>query len=196
MAQADQERLRLFIAVWLDPAAQASIAPMERWIKRLGSFRLVPAEQRHLTVAFLGDVGLAEAEQLGPAIERACQPNRPFAAEFTGVALLPKPSRTRVIGADLDGGSGLDGLIGRIRESAAQIAPTDALLKELQRPPRPHITVARALPRSGVGRVDATSAPALTGRLNVGSVCVVRSVLTSTGPIYKTIQSVPLGGSA
>lgn len=193
MAERSEEQIRLFAAVWLDPAAQASIAPMERWVKSLGSYRLIPAEQRHLTVAFLGDVGLSEAEQLAPSIGAACEADTPFAANLTGVVALPSARKARVLGAGLDGDNGLADLITRVRQAASEVAPTDALLKELDRDPLPHITIARAVRRSG-GAVDLDRAPSLTGRLNVSSVDLVRSVLTSAGPVYKTLASVSLSG--
>jgi len=193
MSGASPQTARIFIGIWPDPKAARALAQLDPWLESLSAYRLTPTEQRHMTVAFLGETPREAIEPLCEAVAETCAAIPPFEAEFAGVTLLPRPNRPRVIAAALAGESGLISLTELVRDAAALAAPTDDLARDLDRPPKPHVTLAR-LRRSGrPGRIDPEQAPDLSGGLSVGAVRVVESTLGRQCPIYRVLAEAGLG---
>ncbi|NPC54516.1 RNA 2',3'-cyclic phosphodiesterase [Caenimonas soli] len=124
--------LRLFVALWPDPATRAAIAQWQRtwdWPSRAAP---VKAERLHATLHFLGDV---PAQRLGEIAAGLRGPFEPFELELghgdvwpNGVAVL-EPADTP---------QQLERLHAALRDAVVALGlPVDA------RPFRPHVTLAR-----------------------------------------------------
>ena len=124
--------LRLFVALWPDPATRAAIAKWQRgwdWPPRAAPVR---AERLHITLHFLGDV---PTERLGEIAEGLQGPFEPFELEFghggvwpNGIAVL-EPADTP---------PQLERLHATLSDAVVALGlAVDA------RPFRPHVTLAR-----------------------------------------------------
>lgn len=83
------ERQRLFFALWPDDDTRDALARLAGSLLPPGGGRLVPAENLHLTLVFLGAVGSRRRE----CIERAADgmSSRAFTLEFVRVGYWPRP---------------------------------------------------------------------------------------------------------
>jgi 2'-5' RNA ligase len=174
-----RERPRLFLGFPLPGDAVERLVP---WQKReLTAGRIVPPENLHVTLAFLGarpaDELAAIAEALREAAEDRDQP-----------VLVPKRYReTRSVGmlvADDEEGRATaiaDDLAGRLERLG--------VYQREKRPWLPHLTVVRFRERP---RLD-PSVPDV-GQVRLSEAAVYHSVLRPSGAQYVVLESVPLGG--
>jgi RNA 2',3'-cyclic 3'-phosphodiesterase len=154
-----------------------------RWQAALpgGDFRLVPRENLHVTLAFLGSRPAAELDAIGRELEGA-------ARGAAGIVLrLRRYRETRSVGMlvfDDEGGT-----------AAALAADLHARLERLgvyepeRRPWLPHLTVVRFRQRPGLS----PPLPELGG-VSPSDAAVYLSVLRPTGAQYVVVQGFGLGG--
>jgi RNA 2',3'-cyclic 3'-phosphodiesterase len=175
----DRERPRLFLGFRLPPDTVERLAVWQQ--RELSGGRIVPPENLHVTLAFLGARPVAELEPIGQALrESAAAAERP--------ALTPSRYReTRSVGMvvadDEDGrGAAIAGdLFGRLERLG--------VYEREQRPWLPHITVLRFRERP---RLD-PPLPDL-GSVRLSEAAVYHSVLRPSGAQYEVLESVALGG--
>jgi 2'-5' RNA ligase len=154
-----------------------------RWQAALpgGDFRLVPRENLHVTLAFLGSRPAAELDAIGRELEEAGR-------GAAGIVLrLRRYRETRSVGMlvfDDEGG-----------KAAALAADLHARLERLgvyeleRRPWLPHLTVVRFRQRPGLS----PPLPDL-GEVAPSDAAVYLSVLRPTGAQYVVVQGFGLGG--
>jgi RNA 2',3'-cyclic 3'-phosphodiesterase len=174
-----RERPRLFLGFPLPDAAVERLAAWQR--RELSEGRVVPPENLHVTLVFLGARPAGEL----PAIAAALRESTHGA---TAPVLSPTRYReTRSVGmlvADDE-----DGRATRIAgELAGRLEQLDVYEPE-KRPWLPHITVLRFRDRP---RLD-PPVPDF-GRIKLSEAAVYHSVLRPTGAQYEVLESVPLGG--
>jgi 2'-5' RNA ligase len=173
------ERLRLFLALRLPGGVLDEI---ERWQReRLPSVRVVPREQLHIALAFLGHRPPSEVD----AVTRAL---RDAAAGAGEIRLRPVRYReTRSVGMLVleDDGNEAALLAGDVHGRLEELG----VYRREERPWLPHLTVARwrERPRLGpeppsVGTFVPSDAAAYLSRLHPG------------GARYEVLESVALGG--
>jgi 2'-5' RNA ligase len=173
-------RIRLFCALTLPGEVLDSLV---KWQAALpaGDFRLVPREDLHITLAFLGSRPAGELDAIGGELEEA-------ARGATGIVLrLRRYRETRSVGMlvfDDEGGT-----------AAALAADLHARLERLgvyepeRRPWLPHLTVVRFRQRPGLS----PPLPDL-GEVAPSDATVYLSVLRPTGAQYVAVQGFGLGG--
>lgn len=183
---------RIFIAVPLDDACRADLERLDRWLDHLPTHRSVPSSQRHLTVAFLGEISAEETEAVAGAVEAVCRRHDPLEAPLTVLMAIPSLRRPRVLAVGLVDPGGLVSLMDDAARAAAEAAPTEAILRGLEREPLPHITVARARGARPPRPIDLDRAPTPDGVLKLTCLDVIQSTLTPQGPLHRTLVSVPL----
>jgi 2'-5' RNA ligase len=172
--------VRLFCALTLPDDV---LDRLVRWQAALpgGDFRLVPRENLHITLAFLGSRPAAELDAIGRELEEA-------ARGAAGIVLrLRRYRETRSVGMlvfDEEGG-----------KAAALAADLHARLERLgvyepeRRPWLPHLTVVRFRQRPGLS----SPLPDL-GEVAPSDAAVYLSVLRPTGAQYVVVQGFGLGG--
>ena len=134
--------MRLFAAVY-PPDAELSVldAAVTAAGAADGRLRLVPLDQRHVTVAFFGDVEDRLVSELTERLGRAAQRAKPMSLQILGVGTFPKQSvRARVFWAGLSGD--VDEL-SRLAERCVAAARRTGIEME-NRAFRPHLTLARS----------------------------------------------------
>lgn len=156
-------------------------------------FRWAPAEQWHLTLAFLADLADRHLDDLEARLERAARKRHPMTAHLAGGGAFPNVGRARVLwaGVDVDDPVEMDRLATGTRAAAAK-AGGDVDGQRFRR----HLTVARMRhpveATSWVRLLDAYRGPAWP----VTEIALVESHLGEgprRRPRYETVATFPLG---
>lgn len=151
-------------------------------------------EQAHMTLAFLGDVGVRHLDALSVIVREVASEFDPFEVNVKSIGGFPRAQRPRVVWAGVQGDAASnfpemhEKLWGRIASIKPKPKPDD-------RPFHPHITLARV-----PGPQPPKLAPWMEkhadwdfGPWRVSEMSLIRSLLTPTGPSYETIMSASLG---
>jgi RNA 2',3'-cyclic 3'-phosphodiesterase len=125
---------RLFIALELPESCRKTLAEMDPGLRGL---RWVPAEQMHLTLCFLGEVGAEDEARLREALEQIHVP--PFFLPITGVGAFGGVHPSVIWAGVGRGHPHLFALHKRVKDAALQ-----AGLEPDLGPFHPHITIGRA----------------------------------------------------
>jgi 2'-5' RNA ligase len=177
--------MRIFIALELSGEIKAALARMRGDIS---GARWVPAEQIHLTLAFLGEVDQATMELLIEKLARIRLPRLELA--FSGPGCFPNRHRPRVLWIGVMPVPGLDDLAAAIHEAVLACGiPQD------ERPFSAHITLARLKLPAASGGTDAfldQRRKQNLPRLSVGEFTLFQSRLTAQGALHTAIRSFPL----
>jgi RNA 2',3'-cyclic 3'-phosphodiesterase len=178
---AGDERLRLFLGFRLPEAAAQAVARWQRDQFEAEHVRLVPLENLHVTIAFLGSTPAGKTQAIGDALRGAAD----------GIAkpvLTPVRYReTRSVGMLV-----LDDeeeRASRVAEAAHRWLAELGVYEPERRKWLPHLTVVRFRDRP---RLE-PSIPDL-GPVTMSDAAVYMSRLRATGAQYEVLESVPLGG--
>jgi 2'-5' RNA ligase len=175
------ERIRLFAALPLPPDAVEPLAAWQRRELSVPGARIVPPENLHVTLAFLGGRPAAEVAGIVEALREA-------AREAARPALtVGRYRETRSVGM-----LALDDHGGHATALAETLADALERLGVYEREARrwlPHVTVLRF-------RRPPRLRPAVPdlGRISPSEAALYHSVLRPSGAQYEILQSVPLGG--
>jgi RNA 2',3'-cyclic 3'-phosphodiesterase len=183
-------RTRLFVALELPEEIRGLLA---RWggrhLAKRGGLRIVPPDNLHVTLCFLGWREESEVESLG-ALVAACA--EPVADLGLGPPVWLPRRRPRVLAVELeDGGGALAALQARVADKLE----AQAGYQRESRPYRPHVTVARVPSRVRLTRADQelpetpTSAP-----FEGTAVTLYRSRLRRDGAVYEPAVRASLAG--
>ena len=169
---------RLFIAVPLTEQARQEI------IARLPVLpgRLVPPQNWHFTLRFLGTTDAVTRDRLIAELRRAPLGSR-FAISFGGLGAFPRANRARILWLGVDEGAGRLVSIAESVESAVRRAGLPAE----ERPFKPHLTLSRIEPTRSVADV-LSSQPAIKVKMPVTAVTLVRSQLGKGPAQYQAIE--------
>ena len=176
------ERLRLFLGFRLPDATARRVVGWQR--DELGApeqARLVPAENLHVTIAFLGSRPAGEVDsiagELREAAREAAQP----------VLTTVRYRETRSVGMLVF--DDRDGRATRVAEDVHGRLAQLRVYEPEQRPWLPHLTVVRFRERPRLQ----PPIPDL-GPVTMSDAAVYISRLRPTGAQYEVLESVPLGG--
>jgi 2'-5' RNA ligase len=174
------ERFRLFCALQLpDEAVERLVA----WQRELppGAFRLVPPENLHVTLAFLGSRRSSDVPVVCGALrDAAALAGRPFLR-------VVRYRETRSVGMlTMDDEGGLAAALAG--DLAERLEAFDMYRRE-SRPWLAHVTVVRFRSQPRLAAV-----PPDLGQVESVRAAVYRSVLRSDGAQYAVMESVALGG--
>jgi len=135
--------MRMFVAVELDEATRAVVVEeQQRAVSRLASkssLRLVDAQQIHLTLAFLGEVGSPTVEQAIDAMQRPFSGMQPISIVFGGLGMFPARGAPRVLWLGLL--SGVREVMTLQTEVANRVSAIGIRLED--RAFHPHVTIGR-----------------------------------------------------
>ena len=190
------EQVRSFIAIELPDELKLVISQLQAQLKsgKQPSVKWVDPYGIHLTLKFLGNIGIDQIGEITRAIEEAVQGISPFHLEVKGLGVFPNLRRVQVAWV------GISGEIDRLSQLQQRI---DSNLAPLGFAPEsrrftPHLALARLRDRASLDErqsfgqlVAGTRFEAVYG-FNVDFLNLMRSQLTREGAIYSRISSVKL----
>jgi len=187
---------RIFIAVRFSDEVIAALDDLQARLKAaVGSrakVKWVEPKKIHLTLQFLGDVGVEVIEEMAGLLKEAFLDNPPFDVKLFGLGAFPSPKKPRVVFLGIQAGSGE---LKAVSDAVHRVTEEFGFRRE-KRPFRPHVTLGRI--RNPRKSGDISAALEKMGEAGAGSyqndvVYLVASELRPTGPIYTTLDSFPLG---
>ena len=178
------QRLRTFFALDLPEVVRAELAG---WCTSVAppDVRRVPADNLHLTLAFLGSRSAEEAAELAPLLAPLARAAAVGELSTTEALWLP-PSRPGVLTVEIAAGEGLAELHAAV--VAALVAAID--FEPERRAYRPHVTVGRVARGARVRDAALEPPPALT--FHVPSITLYRSRSVRGGARYEHLASAEL----
>jgi 2'-5' RNA ligase len=175
---------RIFIGVPLDTKAQGAIDSLPGPLGARGkSLRVVPAENRHLTLAFLGDIQGSDARFLASVFDAFYDRVKRFHYRFSALRRFPN-ARGRIVALTGVPSEPLQHLFELTTHQLQALAlPYD------KKKFRPHVTLARL-------RNPRQEGFAINEEVNVGldvaRVALYRSTPGKSGSIYEILRSASL----
>ena len=177
--------MRGFVAVDLDAEARHALVASMAEISIPG--KVVPPENWHLTLRFLGTVDEVTVDRVVAGLDQA-DLGPPFSIMFGALGAFPGPKRATVLWrAVADPDERLAELASGSEEAcrAAGLEPED-------RPFRAHLTLSRLRPDQDVRALVEAEAPESV-TMHVSEVCLFRSHLGGPHARYEVVERFPLG---
>lgn len=175
---------RLFIGVPVTDGARQSI--LKSLPKNLPG-KLVPPENWHFTLRFLGATPAAARDQVVQLL-RAATCGAPFTIHFTSLGAFPRPNRARILWLGIGEGAERMIQLAAIAEATARVAGFAAESK----PFKSHLTLSRIDPPVSVSALIAAK-PRVTARMTVDCLILYRSRLGGGPARYEPVERIELG---
>ncbi len=185
-------KIRAFLALPLDDTARDALAwraEALRGLDKKGEIRWTPAENYHLTVAFLGDILHADVPRLEQAVAAQLADQAPFTAHARETSFFPFNARPRLVLALF----AVDEAILRLHRRVIA-AVRQAGMPVEKRAFTPHVTLGRVR-RRGVPWLHLQPEPLDVG-LPVDRVNLYRSDRDREGSRYRAVFSAGLSGDS
>lgn len=177
---------RLFVAVPLPKDMLGFVRGAQGMLPRVPGLRLMTPAQFHITLAFIGEVGEAEA-QAAREVVGSVPPGMGGEGLMHRFLLLPSPKRARVVALEVHDG---DGAFARLFEWVMEGLERSGVMQREKRPFRPHLTIARLRnPGPVQPRSESGGAP-----YAIESVCLYESELRREGAVYTVVARTRLTG--
>ncbi|RMF90078.1 MAG: RNA 2',3'-cyclic phosphodiesterase [Methanobacteriota archaeon] len=158
-------------------------------IKKTGAdIKFVEAENTHVTLKFLGEIGDAAVEEVGRALEESCAGMPPMVARLTGLGAFPNTGYVRVLWIGVICPE-MEGLQRRLDDALSRIG------FRREKGFKMHLTIGRV--RSARNKERLVEALRRRRDMEIGSVTIdavklKKSELTPKGPVYTDLKEVRL----
>jgi len=187
------EALRLFYAMFISSKIAETLARHISQCALSGAdVKWVEPQNLHLTLKFLGEVQQERLEEILAAGESAADGIKAFKVFWEGFGAFPDFRRPRVVWAGMkQGGRAVSEIAERLEDRLA----ASGFRKE-ERAFRPHLTIGRVKSPRGLEelrKVTEKIQNSRIGEMEVSSFSLVKSTLTSRGPIYSVVRNFELG---
>ncbi|QYJ03012.1 RNA 2',3'-cyclic phosphodiesterase [Nocardioides panacisoli] len=137
--------MRLFAALVPPPEAVADLEEFLTPRRAAADFRWAPAEQFHVTLAFVADAAESRADEWLERLPEALEPVPVVRVRLAGPVAFPDPARARVLATGVDAedeAAGAEPVLPRLARRTRTAAVRSGLEVDGQRF-RPHLTIAR-----------------------------------------------------
>lgn len=186
---------RTFLALTLDAEPLRACSRLIAHLRyRVDGVRWIPADNLHVTLAFLGDVVAREIPELCDAVAEVCARHHPFELGLAGMGAFPDLRRPRVLWIGVDHGVTESA---RLEESLSRRLASFGYRRE-NRAYVPHLTIGRIKGnlrwKSSADKTLAELATWTGGTSEVMDVKVMSSELSPSGPKYRTLATCGLAG--
>jgi len=181
--------MRVFIAAPCPQDAKAELAKAAEKVGSFGDMKIVPEENMHLTLRFLGEVDEGMIESLTDALGRIKRP-RGFDVCIKGLGAFPSPGAAKVVWAGVEkGGEELKELNAEIENAVASLGfAGDERFSS-------HYTIARVRylkDVEGLRTYISENREKAYGCFHMDSFHLMKSVLQRSGPVYSVVKTLRL----
>jgi 2'-5' RNA ligase len=190
------ETKRTFIAVRFSDEVISALGNIQARLKAaLGSrskIKWVEPKNIHLTLQFLGDVGVEVLGEMAGLLSVAFSGNPPFEVSLHGLGTFPSAQKPRVVWAGMVAGV-LE--LEAVSDAVHQVTGEFGFRRE-KRPFKPHVTLGRIRDPRKSGNISEALKEIRevgVGSCQIDVVHLVASELRPQGPVYTTLDSFPLG---
>ena len=186
--------MRLFVAVEIDDSLKSLLIGLQQELARAGggSLRLMPPENLHLTLKFIGEISPDLVDDAKMLVFDTARVGFPFELALTGAGAFPERGPIRVCWAGLESSSSvLRKMAGELDESFEMLG-----IKPEKRAFKPHITVARTSrdPIDHDRIRKCLSSLSIEKRIQrIVEITLFQSHLSSDGSRYSVVERFPLG---
>ena len=175
--------MRLFVAVY--PPEHVAVTLQQAAMNlTLPPYRLVPVDQIHLTLAFIGDVDARDLPRVEESVGRSTAGLVAFDLMAIRLMTLPHRGLSRLVAAEITAPSPLMEIQRRLVMRLARSPRAKAGDRFL-----PHVTLVRFKAEAKV-EVDQ---PVQSEAFTVASVRLMRSTLLPTGAVHETMREFAIG---
>jgi 2'-5' RNA ligase len=185
MSPSARNTFRLFVAVY--PPVETARALLEALRRlELPNHRLVPVEQVHMTLHFIGDTPAPQLEKTKETVRLSTGGVKEFDLTPQRLITLPERGRARLVAAEADRPAGLMEIQRRLAVRLARSARRNASDRF-----RPHLTLCRFRSPAAMARIDEGVE---VEPLAVREIRLMRSTLRPQGAQHDEMASFPLEG--
>lgn len=184
-------KMRSFIAIDIEKKdVVEKIVNIEQLLKKSGAIlKLVEPENLHITIRFLGEIDEKDVPILKATIEKNVAQFNPFVISLKGIGAFPTKKNPRVVWIGVE----------KNRDMVIQIAKKintdlDKMGFRIDKHEfHPHVTIARVKRfNSTLKSIIQQNKEIEIGDIIVRKVKIKKSTLTPQGPIYTTLEEIPL----
>ena len=178
---------RAFIALDIGDNARHELSRLASLLKEQCRGSYPSSDMYHMTVAFLGDITIRQAEALTRVLEEVAEKYDPFVLKLCRLGYFAQPESATVF-CSTERDNTLLSLAQDVYRAAWDVRiPFD------DKPFRAHITLGRRVDLSPVrlNSVEVNHVP-----FTVGGITLYKSTLRPSGPIYEGIHNVSFGKTA
>jgi len=186
--------LRLFIAIDTPPEIKAQIERIVANLTEVGAgVRWEPARKLHATLKFLGSTREELVIPIVESLTAVCRSREPFLVQYAGLGSFPDRQRPRVIWVGMNDPSGLLKEFHRATEDAM----ASLGFEREHRVFTPHLTVGRVKGEKRIKLLLDMMETIMfeTKPVMIRELLLVRSDLSRTGSVYKTLKTLSIGSS-
>ena len=189
------DKMRIFVAVDVPDEIKGVISTAFEGLKSgVEGVRWVKPENIHLTVKFIGDYEERKLDRLVDEVRKAALRSPRFTALLGGCGAFSSPRKARVIWVDMrEGGEGAAVVARKVDSRLGKIG-----VKRENRPFRAHLTLGRLKrPKDCsdmLDRLDDDLEELSEMPFDVQEIVLYRSILSSEGSTYVSLQHIELGG--
>lgn len=190
-------QMRLFVAVNFPDQAKAKLGSIVKELRRLPSdLKWVDEQNVHLTIQFLGNVPETLVSAIVDNLNCSVAGIAPFKINLGGVGVFRSVERPRVLWMGISGDTAaLARLHAEVQEGLGQLG-----FEPERRRFSPHLTLGRVRSPLGFSAIierakELVAKKGELGLINVASIELMLSELSSRGPKYTVLSRIPLVGS-
>jgi 2'-5' RNA ligase len=180
--------MRTFVAVPLERELRFAAGELQSDLRRFQvPVRMIPPENLHITILFLGEVDPSKAVDLGKALEEQLPPIiKPFQISFQGLGAFPSLKSARVLWIGMTQGEDqMQTLTDQVRTIARPLG-----LKWDPKPFKGHLTIGRPTSKMPSAlKIPPQYMNHAIGSMEVNRVIVYRSDLSPQGSKYTEIAT-------
>lgn len=173
--------MRCFIAIEVPENIKTRAVLIQKELSKLPMVcKFVEPENIHITLSFLGELDDKEVRDVCSMLDSVCSRYKKFEVHVQTLKMIPSPSYIRVLAFEVASGGGeIKSLSTDIKKSV------DGKIKP------PHLTLCRV--RNITNKSDVVAGvhkieSAILGKFVVSSVCLMKSDLERTGPVYSRLH--------
>lgn len=184
--------IRCFIAIELCEAIKNLAQNIQKDFKKLDcDIKWVEPKNIHLTLKFLGDVGISKIDSIIASIKQTLENSSAFSTETAAIGAFPKINYPKVIWLGLkDEQKFIEGIYLSLENSLHEIG-----FSKEERGFSPHITIGRVRSNRNINllsqKIIGYKAPEPIIQ-PINNVTLFKSTLTSNGPIYEILNVIKL----